>query len=233
MSDDRNAMEAIERPKSLTAVATERLREAIIDGTIKLGALLSEKQMAELLGTSKTPVREAFAHLQALGLIEVLPQRGGMVFRPTLDQVRELCEVRLELEVAALRHSIERDRTAFADRLSVIVAKMATTYDVAHPLGYQRLDNEFHYSFFTHCGNSLLGKAYDLFSPRICALRTHLSTPQPQLLERSLEEHKAILKLAKKGDVQRAVHVLKEHIDRTREYHSEFLSMVKTGSGRL
>jgi DNA-binding GntR family transcriptional regulator len=217
------AMEAIERPKSLTSIVIERLRDSIIDGTIELGSLLSEKQMAELLGTSKTPVREAFAYLQSLGLIEVLPQKGGIVFRPSLEQVRELCEVRLELEVIALKHSIERHHTAFTERLSEVVDKMLELYDVEHPLPYQRLDNEFHCSFFAHCGNSLLAKAYDLFNPRICALRTHLSTPQPQLLGRSFEEHKMMLKLVKKGDARRAVLMLKEHINRTRECHSKML----------
>lgn len=225
-------MEAVERPKSLTSIVIERLRDSIVDGTIQPGALLSEKQMADLVGTSKTPVREAFAHLQSLGLLEVLPQKGGIVFRPTLEQVRELCEVRLELEVIALRLSMERNRAAFTDDLSSIVQKMVAAYDVEHPSPYQRLDNEFHLCFFVHCGNSLLAKAYDLFSPRICALRTHLSTPQPYLLNRSFEEHKMVLEFVKQGDVQSAVLVLKEHINRTRECHSRALTQTGTAAQR-
>jgi DNA-binding GntR family transcriptional regulator len=222
------SMEAIERPKSLTSIVIERLCEGIIDGTIELGSLLSEKQMAEHFGTSKTPVREAFAHLQSLGLIEVLPQKGGIVFRPSAEQVRELCEVRLELEASALRHSVERNRAAFSEQLSDIVSKMIEAQDAGHPpLAYQRLDNEFHYSFFKHCGNSLLTSAYDLFYPRICALRTHLSSPQPQLLSRSFEEHKMMQRLVKKGDLGRAVLLLKAHITRTRDCHSRILDKVR------
>lgn len=216
-------METIERPKSLTSMVIERLRDSIIDGAIELGSLLSEKQMAEILGTSKTPVREAFAYLQALGLIEVLPQKGGVVFRPSVEQVQELCEMRLDLEVSALRYSIERHQAALTEQLTGIVEKMIEVYDVENPLAYQRLDNDFHYSFFFHCGNSLLAKAYDLFAPRICALRTHLSTPQPQLLSRSFEEHKMMLKLIKRSEIRRAILMLKEHINRTREYHSKLL----------
>jgi DNA-binding GntR family transcriptional regulator len=218
------SMDAIERPKSLTSIVLERLRTGIIEGTIELGSLLSEKQMAESFGTSKTPVREAFAHLQSLGLMEVLPQKGGIVFRPSLEQVRDLCEVRLELEVSGLRHSIERNRAALSERLSDIVHKMTGVHDVANPLAYQRLDNEFHYSFFDYCGNTLLADAYDLFYPRICALRTHLSSPQPQLLSRSLEEHKMMQRLVKKGDLGRAILLLKAHITRTRDCHSRILN---------
>jgi len=225
-------METIERPKSLTSIVIERLRESIIDGTIPLGSLLSEKQMADHLGTSKTPVREAFSHLQSLGLMEVLPQKGGIVFRPSLEHVRELCEVRLELEVIAFRLSMERNRAAFAEHLSGIVQKMIETYDVKQPRPYQRLDNEFHYSFFVHCGNSLLAKAYELFSPRISALRTHLSTPQPYLLSRSFEEHKMMLEFVKAGDVESAILMLKEHINRTRECHSKALTKAETSLRR-
>jgi GntR family transcriptional regulator, rspAB operon transcriptional repressor len=215
--------EAIERPRSLTSIVIERLLEGIIDGSIGLGSHLSENRIAELFGTSKTPVREAFAHLQTLGLLEVQAQKGGIVFRPTLEQVRELCEVRLELELIAFRLSMERSRLAFTRALSDIVQKMIEAYDVEHPHAYQRLDNDFHNTFFTHCGNSLLARAYELFNPRICALRTQLSTPQPYLLQRSFEEHKMIRTFVEHGDLQSATLVLKEHINRTRECHSSLL----------
>ena len=225
-------METVERPKSLTSIVIARLRDSIVDGSIEPGSLLSEKQMAEMFGTSKTPVREAFAHLQSLGLLEVLPQKGGIVFRPSVDQVRELCEVRLELEVIAFRLSMERNRAAFTEHLANIVQKMIEAYDVQNSLPYQRLDHEYHHSFFVHCGNSLLMKAYDSFSPRICALRTQLSTPQPYLLSRSLEEHKALLAFVRQGDVAPATLMLKEHISRTREFHSRLLTETGTASRR-
>jgi DNA-binding GntR family transcriptional regulator len=109
---------------------------------------------------------------------------------------------------------------------------MTAVYDVANPLAYQRLDNEFHYSFFDHCGNALLADAYDLFSPRICALRTHLSSPQPQLLSRSLEEHKMMQRLVKKGDLGRAILLLKAHITRTCDCHSKILDEVRVALGQ-
>lgn len=224
-------LETIQRPKSLTSIVIARLRDSIIDGTIQPGSLLSEKQIADQFGTSKTPVREAFAHLQSLGLMEILPQKGGIVFRPSLEQVHELCEVRLELEVIAFRLSMERNRVAFSDHLSSIVEKMIEAYDVNQSLPYQRLDNEFHYSFFAHCGNSLLAKAYDLFTPRICALRTHLSTPQPYLLNRSFEEHKLLLEFVKGANVSSAILVLREHINRTRQCHSRLLTEAKSVVG--
>lgn len=217
-------MTVIERPKSLTAIATERLKGLIVDGTFGLGALLSEKQIADMLGTSKTPVREAFAQLQTIGLIEVIPQKGGRVFCPDADQVRELCEVRFELESTALRFSMLRDCESLTARLTEICQEMTEVFDPNNSVPYQRLDSAFHQSLFRFCGNSLLAKTYDIFNPRICALRTHLTAPQVYLLTRSLEEHRILAEYAKSGDIASALMLLREHINRTRDYCSAVLT---------
>jgi GntR family transcriptional regulator, rspAB operon transcriptional repressor len=216
-------MTIIERPKSLATIVADRLYEFIIDQTIELGALISEKQIAEMLGTSKTPVREAFAQLQSLGLMEILPQRGGRVFYPSPEQVRELGEIRLELESCAIRFTMARNAAAFLDVASAVAARMIEQFDVANPAAYQRLDADFHKSFFTFCGNTMLAKAYDLFHPRICALRAYLSAPQAYLLTRSFEEHKMMVDHLRKGDIDSTLAVLRDHIGRTEEYHLKAL----------
>src|SRR5262245_51594780 len=109
------------RGPSLTTTVYDRILQSIIDGTIALGSLLSEKVLAEGFGVSKTPVREALVQLQAIGLVEILPQRGGRVFQPSTEQVRELCEIRTELECAGLRLSMERNRAGLAALLEEIV----------------------------------------------------------------------------------------------------------------
>jgi DNA-binding GntR family transcriptional regulator len=81
-------MDILERPKSLTSIVIERLRDSIVDGTIQPGTLLSEKQMADMFGTSKTPVREAFAHLQSLGLVGSFQPEPGAGARTLRDSAR-------------------------------------------------------------------------------------------------------------------------------------------------
>ena len=71
---------AIERRKSLTEQVFDRLMNSIVAGDFPFGTLLSEKVLAAEYGISKTPVREAFVQLQSIGLVEVLPQRGCLVF---------------------------------------------------------------------------------------------------------------------------------------------------------
>ncbi|QGZ94938.1 putative HTH-type transcriptional regulator YdfH [Terricaulis silvestris] len=210
----------------------DRLRTGIIDGSYPLGELLSEKSLALTFGVSKSPVREALLQLQAIGLVQILPQRGGLVFKPDAEQVRELCEVRLELEQAGLRFSMQRDRAQLAALLASIVDDMRVCFDLKKPVAYQQLDNSFHNSFFVYCGNSLLAKAYEAINPRVAALRTHLSTPEPYLLKRSLEEHGLMVDLVKNNDLGTALQLLREHISRTQEVHSRAVGDAKFGSGK-
>jgi DNA-binding GntR family transcriptional regulator len=202
----------------LTALVAERIKASIIDGSIEPGALLSEKQMAAQFGTSKTPVREAFAELQSLGLLQVLPQRGGVVFRADETTVHELCEIRLELELVALRRSFERNRDGLIAAMSAIVDKMRNIYDVNHPLPYLALDHEFHACLLESCQNAMLVQAYDLFAPRIRALRTQLSRPQSYLLECSIDEHEWILDRLREGRPDLAAETLTVHIERVETY---------------
>lgn len=210
---------AISKPKSLTAQVVERLRIEIIDGTIPLGSLLSEKVLAERFNVSKTPVREALVQLKGLGLVDILPQRGGLVFKPDPDQVRQLCEIRTELECIALRLSMARNRDALATLLETIVRDMEDVFSLDAPTPYQNLDACFHNALFVHCDNVMLQNAYALFDARISALRTHLSSPHPYLLQRSMEEHRWLIELVRNNDLQSGISLLQEHIARTREFH--------------
>ena len=91
-------MKPIERPESLTESAVKRLRHAIVSGDFELGQPLSERQLADTLEISKTPVREAMAQLRREGLVRILPQRGAFVFTLSQQEVVEICELREALE---------------------------------------------------------------------------------------------------------------------------------------
>ena len=85
----------IKKPKSLTLLALEKIREGITRGEYALGAPLYEKVLAEDFGISKTPVREALVQLQHEGLVVVQPHSGTFVFELGDGEVGELCELRL------------------------------------------------------------------------------------------------------------------------------------------
>src|SRR5437588_4218573 len=98
----------IEAPERLADVVYEAIRQSIMDKTLAPGARLTESGIAEQLGVSKTPVREALLRLRRIGVIEPDGVRGGRVVRPSLSAIREAYEVREALEVFAVRRVAAR-----------------------------------------------------------------------------------------------------------------------------
>ena len=99
-------LEKVRRPQSLTTLVTDQIRDLIISDKLALGEQLSEKDLSEQLGVSRTPVREAFQRLEMERLVEIRPQRGTYVFRYDITELREISELREILETGALRMAI-------------------------------------------------------------------------------------------------------------------------------
>ena len=213
-------MKPIERPESLTESVVKRLREAIVSGDLELGQPLSERQLAELLEVSKTPVREALAQLRLEGLVRILPQRGA---------------IRLHAEPAGSRRDLRAAAGARGERAARRdgaqprpLRRGARRRRAAHAQGarqrrdvkaYLDEDTRFHQCFFDHCGNSLMAQNYGMFVGKIAALRTHLAH-KPQHTELSFREHEEMLDAVSRGDAAAALNVLDVHIARTKETYS-------------
>src|SRR5215469_13320378 len=108
----------VERPAALRDQVVGNLRNAIINGQLAPGARLIERQMCELLGVSRTLVREALRQLEAEGWIRILPNRGPVVISMTPEEVRELYEVRSALEGIAAYRAAERLTPEQLDRMA-------------------------------------------------------------------------------------------------------------------
>lgn len=212
-------MKPIERPESLTESAVKRLRDAIVSGDFELGQALSERQLAQMLEISKTPVREALAQLRREGLVRILPQRGAFVFTLSQQEVLEICELRQALEASALKAAMERNARSFAAALGASVQRMTRARERGDLKGYLNEDTAFHLSFFDHCGNSLMAETYGNFVGKIAALRTHLAH-KPQHTELSFREHEAMLDAVSRGGAVEALTILDVHIARTKETYS-------------
>jgi DNA-binding GntR family transcriptional regulator len=213
-------MDAIQRPKSLTEVVLEHLRDQIVSGDLRLGATLSERQLAERLKVSKTPVREALAQLRTEGLVRIIPHTGAQVFTLSAREVIEICEFRFALETTALRLAFERNRTGLAEDIARIVAEMGRAQKAHDIRAYLALDTEFHASFFRHCGNHYLSDSYERYVGKIAALRTHLAV-KPLHTQLSYREHVRLRDVFRDGTMDQVGVILGEHIGRTRQTYAE------------
>lgn len=206
-------MDVLARSASLADRVTETLREAIEDGELDFGEALSEGGLAEKLGVSRTPVREAFARLQREGLVVVRPQRGTFVFDLTAEEFREMCDCRTELETSALRLAMSRDSAALGAKLTGLVDRMRAAQSRNRVRDYLRLDRDFHQALFDLCGNRYLAASHALIAGQMAALRSRLGTDAAHM-KKSFQEHADISGHVVAGAYECARDLLIGHIGR-------------------
>lgn len=214
------------RPNTLVHAVTERLRTAIVDAELHLGEAVSEEGLAEAFSVSRTPVREALNLLQMQGLIEIKPQRGSFVFRPTTEDIERLCEFRAMLEVSVAPLAALRAHAAALASLEQRLILIERAFDANDGLAYVTSDNNLHQVFFEHCGNNYFQNAYAMISSKTAALRTNLSGNQHADQELSLGEHRQIVEYFRRNAMAPLATLLRSHIGRMRQ---NFVSALETG----
>ncbi|RSN11576.1 GntR family transcriptional regulator [Nonomuraea sp. WAC 01424] len=148
---------------SLDQLAYEWVRERIIDGTYKPGARIRERAVAEELGISRIPIREAFPRLESEGFIRSLPRRGAVVASLTVRDVNELYDVRGSLEVLATRLAAEQcGRGASAEILREILDEAERAVAANDGVLLSATNSRFHAAILTLSDNLLL---QDLMAP--------------------------------------------------------------------
>ena len=209
-----NLRAKLDRPRSLTDLAVERIRNAIVEGRFAFGEQLSEAALALELGVSKTPVREALLQLKRDGLVDIQPQRGTFVFALDADEVRELTAFRQIVEAEALALAMRRDREWLVKTLRANLARMpkrGTDPRVVHSL-----DTEFHDTVVRASGNRHLADAYALVGRRIEALRYRLPVGNKDV-EHCQQNHRRIVASIAADDLADAQALLRDHILSTQE----------------
>jgi DNA-binding GntR family transcriptional regulator len=199
-------------PTSSREGAYSALKGWILEGRIPLGLRLAEERIAEQLGVSRTPVREALLRLAAEHFLERHPEGGFRVANPTARSVRELYELRRALELFALRRVVETAPPATRSDLEELRAEwlaLAAERPEVDP-DFVLLDEDFHRRLAEAAGNDEIAQELRRVSERIRPVRTHDFTT-PGRIEATVAQHLGILDaaLAQRWD---AVELLEAHI---------------------
>jgi len=198
----------------------ERVRMAILDGDLAPGAVMSQVALAEELGISRTPLREALRMLQSEGLVEGEPNRRVRVAPMTAQDLEELCIMRVTLEAEAVRLSVPAMGSEDIARLEGHMAEMA---HYAGEKDYRRWTvphHQFHRALTEHAGervNFVLGQMFD-HAERY--RRLHIGQGPSAW---ATAQHRDILDACKAGDRDRAAALLAGHLARTGLEVSELL----------
>lgn len=163
-------MKKLIRTKSLSEQVSDAIHHEIVSGGFELGQMLSETMIAEKLGVSRTPVREAFSHLEQNGLVETIPKKGTFIFKPTADEVQDIFEVSGGLELQGLKLSIKRNGTELAEECRKIWAAMEREASDNREAEYQQSNVKLHQAFVAYSGNQLLIDLHNEISGKVKAL---------------------------------------------------------------
>jgi DNA-binding GntR family transcriptional regulator len=191
---------------ALRARIIERLREAILAQDLRPGSLLLEKEVAERFGVSKTPAREALSLLCEEGLVQLLPRRGYVVQKLSIDEIRDTFDLRLILEGSAAQRAAIHMSDSLLRALDTLAAHDCCTSvqpsrDPASNVTQHSLD--FHLLIAQGSGNLLLAAAIEKL------LR---SSRRITLMGFTYGEHQGIVEALKARDPDRARRVMEDHV---------------------
>ena len=187
------------------------LREEILSGALEPGTELQEVALSENLGVSRGPIREAIGRLEAEGLVTVRPRRGAVVRALSTEEFLEAYQVREALEVMAVRLAVPQLTDADVAELEAYIDEMTSCAERGDTQGFFEANSGFHRALFDISGNRMLVDLYRGLCSQIDRYRLR-SLELRGNVQRSIAEHKAILRAARAGDVERAAHLVSEHI---------------------
>jgi len=197
----------IERPEQLLRErVVDVVREAILRGSLAPGRRLTERELGELTGVSRTSLREALRHLQAEGLVESTEGRGLRVAVLTPEIVGHLYDVRAALEPAAVELFV---RNASVEQVAALAA--ARRFDVTDPEEELRATREFYRLLLQGTANPILQQMFGSVDARIHALR-RVSLRAPGRAVKSRKEIDDMLAAIELRDADRAVELARLHV---------------------
>jgi DNA-binding GntR family transcriptional regulator len=205
---------------SLADQAHEGLLTAISEGRLTPGQAIRETALAEELGISRTPIREALQRLARDGLVRLDARNGASVGELSLEAIRELYDLREILEGSTARFAALNARPSEHQRLEAILAREADQLD--DPAKLAKLNKLFHRTLCDAAGNRYLSSAVATFSTTLLLLGPTTLAASHRAGE-SHAEHRCVVEAITAGNPDRAEEIMRAHIRRAREIR---LSMV-------
>ncbi|QUH19683.1 GntR family transcriptional regulator [Alkaliphilus sp. B6464] len=216
----------IENYKPLREIVFEYLRQSILDGKLEPGKRLMEIQMAEQLGVSRTPVREAIRKLELEGLVVMVPRRGAYVADVSIKDVLEVLEVRMVLEGLAASLAAERMSDDEINELISVCDEFKSYYEEDNIEGMIQKDVEFHDRIFSSTGNNKLNQISQGLREQIYRFRVRYISRYNKAKE-LVDEHQALLDAICNRDPDKAYKCGMKHIENLTDHMMEQLEIYK------
>ncbi|MFF8814146.1 GntR family transcriptional regulator [Streptomyces pactum] len=187
------------------------VKQAVLDRRYEGGTLLTEGGLADAVGVSRTPVREALLRLEAEGLLKLYPKKGALVLPVSAQEIADVVETRLLVEEHAVRRAVPAPEP-LVTRLEELLEEQrrhAATGDLA---ALAVSDRCFHAEIVRNAGNAILARLYDQLRDRQLRMGVAVMHAQPDRVAKNIAEHTEILDALRAGDADGAASVVRRHV---------------------
>lgn len=202
-------------PTAKQPPAAERVyahvKQAVLDRRYEGGTLLTEGDLAEAVGVSRTPVREALLRLEAEGLLKLYPKKGALVLPVSAQEIADVVETRLLVERYAVAKVVPAGPRLIA-RLEELLEEQKG-HAAAGDLGaFAVADRCFHAEIVRAAGNRILAQLYDQLRDRQLRMGVATMHAEPGRIAKNIAEHTEILTALRSGDAVAADGFVERHI---------------------
>jgi DNA-binding GntR family transcriptional regulator len=205
-----DALTPVPRSTTTSDLVIAAIRSAILAGHLKPGETLVERRLAEQLGVSKTPVREALITLAATGLVTVNANRGTAVRTVNAADVRHAYEVRGLLEPWAVARTVRQAATLTTARAALDEAR--THHSAGDRVPLSLANRRFHQALYAGCGNPLVIRQLDALQELAALGAVALIWAQRPTWRAEHADHQEILEAAEAGAATRAERLVRRHL---------------------
>ena len=208
----------------LTDRAYRYLRDGILSGDLPPGTVLAETELAETIGGSRTPIRQALGRLLQEGLIEIGPRRQSVVRGFTPEHRREMVLLREALESVAVRRACEVMEIGQIDELRILLIRQRRAAAAGANDEFLDLDEQLHLKIAEGARLPILHAFLSQLRGFVRVARSGPPRP-PAALAQIVDEHERLLDALESRDVDAALRALTEHLER-----SDYTARAETGS---
>ena len=205
----------IKDAKTIRRRIYEHLREQLLDGEISPRQHLIEAKIAEELGTSRTPVREALHSLELEGLIESIPRVGYVVKSISEQEVEEICEMRMAIEGVAARWAIEKAYKKLVEELEKNISIAEEKVSKGDVRAFVGMDARFHEIISKFSGSKRLLELAQTLRRHMLRYRIQSIYSVDNVL-RAIEGHKGIAQAIRKRDLEEVNQAIRYHMEQSK-----------------
>lgn len=191
------------------------VKQAVLDRRYEGGTLLTEGGLAEAVGVSRTPVREALLRLEAEGLLRLYPKKGALVLPVSVQEIDDVVETRLLVEEHAARRAVPADPRLIT-RLQELLDEQRRYAAEGDLAAVAKSDRCFHAEIVRSAGNRILDRLYDQLRDRQLRMGVAVMHARPDRIAKNIAEHAEILQALRTADSDAAAAAVRRHVSRVR-----------------